>query len=488
MKYIGPFFRMNSLSKKDISGQLFHLSKEAVKAICLNSKCGIVSSFRSSKKSHSNNDISTLSDFSPLLCLYQKSSPLYVHSKTSYGFDESTFRKNINPSTNALMTLCLLELSDYYSHFDTSNGKVNPKAKSYGILCKKQLDFYTNNLRNSEGVFVEKKNLSEDNSKGYNLIEKDKNFNFSDQAFMMNAYFLYSLYYEDEPISSDYTEFSIQILDMIFDFKEELYNVSFEEGCKILMALNIFYSLSKLEKSKIIIIDLSDFLINKFQEKDYFVTALDDCSLFAITLKDSFKHTEIVAFNEKSEEILEKLEGLYNNEKEIFMKLTEKKEVKYSSLEICLYFLAMLVRSESKEETIESRNIFSNLYKKLFIYSGIVLSWPEAPTLDDAERYRSLSMHSNDMLDESFFRMPDLPAPESSGLAPIFIKNVTYSRKKNSFTCSKTSFDSNKNMFMFFLLIHSLKDGIVENMSFNKNQEGIEKECIKPLVDDVIEE
>ena len=479
---------MNSLSKEDISGQLFHLSKEAVKAICLNSKCGIVSSFRSSKKSHSNNDDSTLSDFSPLLCLYQKSSPLYVHSKTSYGFDESTFRKNINPSTNALMTLCLLELSDYYSHFDTTHGKVNSTKKSYSILCKKQLDFYTNNLRNSEGVFVDKKNLAEDNLKGYNLIEKDKNFNFSDQAFMMDAYFLYSLYYHDEPISNDYMEFSIQILDMIFDFKEELYNVSFEEGCKILMALNIFYDFSKIEKSKTIIIDLSDFLINKFQEKDYFVSALDDCCLFAITLKDSFKHTEIVSFNEKSDEILEKLEGLYNNEKEIFMKLTEKKDVKYSSLEICSYFLSMLIHSNSKEETMESRNIFSNLYKKLFIYSGIVLSWPDAPTLDEVDRYRGLSMQSIDMLDESFFRMPDLPAPEISGVAPIFVKNVTYSRKKNTFTSSKTSFDSNKNMFMFFLLIHYLKDGIVENMSFNKNKAETNKKDIEPLVEDVIEE
>lgn len=481
---------MNSLSKEDISGQLFHLSKEAVKAICLNSKCGIVSSFRSSKKSHSTNDISTLSDFSPLLCLYQKSSPLYVHSKTSYGFDESTFRKNINPSTNALMTLSLLELSDYYSHFANPQGKVNPTKKSYSILCKKQLDFYTNNLRNSEGVFIEKKNLSEDNSKGYNLVDKDKNFNFSDQAFMMNGYFLFSLYCQDDPISNDYMEFSVQILDMIFDFKEELYNVSFDEGCRVLTALNIFYSYSKLEKSKTIIIDLSDFLINKFQEKDYYVSALDDCCLFAIALKDSFTHTGIVAFNEKSDEILEKLEGLYNNEKEIFMKLTEKKDVKYSSLEICLYFLAMLIHSKSKEETIESRNIFSNLYKKLFIYSGIVLSWPDAPTLDDIERYRNLSMRSKDMLDESFFRMPDLPAPDNSGLAPIFIKSITYSRKKNTFTSSKTSFDSNKNMLVFFLFIHYLKDGIIEHMNFNNDNnkaEDIKGENDKAIEDSLID-
>ena len=33
LRYIGPFFRMNSLSEKEINGQLFYLSKEAVKTI-----------------------------------------------------------------------------------------------------------------------------------------------------------------------------------------------------------------------------------------------------------------------------------------------------------------------------------------------------------------------------------------------------------------------------------------------------------------------
>lgn len=468
LKYIGPFFRMNIISREEICSQLFHLSKEAVKAICLNSKCGIVSSFKSSRKSHSTNDISTLNQFSPLLCVYEKSSPIYVHNKTSYGFDEATFKKNIDPGTNALMTLCLLNLSDYYSHFNKLQRDNNSLNKPYGIICKKQLDFYTSHLRNSEGIFVKKKNISEDNSKGFNLVDKNKDFDFSNQAFMMNAYYLYYLYFNDDPISNDYKEFSTQILDMLYDFKDELYNISFQDGCKVLLALNIYFNYSKLEKAKKIIIDLTDFLINKFQEKDYYASAIDDCCLFAIVLKDSFKHTNIVAFNEKGDEILEKLEELYNGSEGLFMKLTEKKNVKYYSTEICLYFLAILLYSKYKDNTSEGKSALSNLYKKLFVNSGIILSWPAAPTLDEVERYSRLSMHSDDMLDEMFFRMPNLPTPESSGFAPIFIKNTTYSRKKNTFSASKTSFDSNKNMTIFFLLIYHLKDEIIKTMQFDK--------------------
>lgn len=469
MRYIGPFFRMNSLSQKDICGQLFYLSKEAVKTIVLNSKCGIISSYRGSKKSSSTNDISILNNFSPLICLYKKASPVFIHSKTSHGFDESTFKKEITPSTNALMTLCLLELSDYYSHYTVGARNVTSLEKSYKFLAKEQLEFYSEHLRNAEGLFVEKKNLSEGTSKSFNLIDKDKQFNFSDQAFMMNAYYLYSLYNPEDASSEDYKNFSLQILEMFSDFKDALYNVSFDEACKILLAFNVFYSNSNDENCKSLIIDISDFLINKFEEKDYYVSSLDSCSLLALCLLDSYKHTNILTFKEKSEEIFAKLEGLYDEEKGIFLKLNDKKDFKYSSLEICFYFLAIILNSREKETTIETKTLVSNLYKKYFINSSLVTSWPEAPTLDEVERYRSLSLHSNDMLDESFFRMPNLTSPESSGIASIFAKTISYSRKKDVFSRSKDTFDSNKNMLIFFSFIHYFKDDILQEMQFESD-------------------
>ena len=475
MRYIGPFFRMNSLSQKDISGQLFHLSKEAIKTIVLDSKCGILSSFRSSKKS-STHDISILKDFYPLLCIYKKASPVFIHSKSSRSFDESSFKKEINPGTNALMTLCVLELSNYYSNYKNCNKNIKSLEKSYEILAKEQLTFYYENLRNSEGVFVDKKNISDGNSKGYNLIEKDKKFDFSDQAFMMNAYYLFSLYYPNDEISEEFKSFSLQILDMFFEFKEALYNLSFDEGCEILLAFNVFYSYSEEERCKDLIIDLSDFLINKFDEKDYFINSLDSCCIFALDLNDAFKHTNILSFKEKRNEILEKLNSLYDEDKGIIVKLTEKKEYKYSSLELCLYLLSILMDTDENESPSTRKSMISNVYRKYFINSGIVSSWPEAPTLDEVERYRGLSLHSDDMLDETFFRMPSVQSPQGCGVAPIFCKNVTYSRKKDSFSTPKNSFDSRKNMFIFFNFIYYLKDEIIDTMNFKSDINLVPKE------------
>ena len=453
MRYIGPYFRMNKLSYKEINGQLFHLSKEAIRTLVLESKCGLVDSTKNYKKLSSSIDITTSTNFSPLLCIYRKSSPNYIHSKNYNGFDEESFKKEISPTANALLTTSILNLSTYYSRFKDIDEKLYSYSKVYKKLSKRQLEFYSINLRNNEGVFIEKKNLSENNYKGFNLVEKNNKFKFSDQAFMMFAYNLYSILYPEDKLSSDYNNFSIEILNTLIEFKENIYDCSFEEICKILTAINMFYSNSKNNDAKVLIIDLTDFLINKFDEKDYYVDSLDFTSLFAINLMLSFKHTQMITFNEKAKDILKKLLSLYDDEKSIFLKLSSKKDLKYSCFDLTFYFLAIFMYAKEDNREIEYKNMLYSLYKKSFINSGIVTSWPDAPTLDDAERYRGLTFNSSDMLDEDFFKMSTTQSPSNSGVAPIFKKNVTYSKKKDTFSSSNSSFDSYKNLSIYNLII-----------------------------------
>jgi hypothetical protein len=441
---------MNSLSQKEISGQLFHLSKESVKTLVLNSKCGLLAQVRTSKKS-SINDISILNNFSPLLCLYRKASPSFIHSKTSHGFDEASFKKEISPSTSALMTLCLLELAEYYSYYNADNRNIVSLEKPYKYLAKEQLQFYSENLRNNEGLFVDKKNVSDGNSKGYSLIDKDGKFKFSDQAFMMDAYLLYSCYNDSDEISNEYIKFSHEILDMFKDYKSALYDLSFNEALQVFFALNIFFKYSSDPDAKELILDLGDFLITKFQEKDYYLDSIDDCALFSICLMEAYKHTEIISFKEMSKEIADKLISLYDSEKSIFIKLSDKKDSKYSCLEVAAYLLCILMYSLQEDKSTELKPIISGIYRKFFVNGGLVTSWPEAPTLDEVERYKKLSLRSDDMLDETYFRMPISPTPKSTGLASIFVKSLSYSKRKDSLITGRTSFDSNKNMFNFFL-------------------------------------
>ena len=460
LRYIGPFFRMNSLSEKEINGQLFYLSKEAVKTIVLNSRCGLVSQIKKYNKLQSSFDITTNSNFSPLLCVYRKASPTFIHSKNSNGFDEETFKKEINPSTNALMSLCLLELLDYYRSFENIDKNIYSINEIYKNLTKDQLDFYSTHLRNREGVFVDKKNLLENNAKNFNLVDKDKKFKFSDQAFMMLAYYLYSIKNPNDESADLYKEFSEQILKMFCDFKDQIYDCSLDEICKVLLSLNILYSYTdnNNDELKDLIIDLADYAMCKFDEKDYYIDSLDTASLCSIVLTLSYKHTKILIFSEKTTEIINRLYTLYDEEKGAFYKLSSKKEIKYSCFDITFYILAFIIYQNIISSSNEYKVMISTIYKKFIINSGLITSWPEAPTLDDYERYRGFSLNSNDMVDESYFRMPNIPTPESTGNAPIFNKYITYNKRKDSFSINKNTFDSYRNFLNFFLLIHLFKD------------------------------
>ena len=465
LRYIGPFFRMNSLSEKEINGQLFYLSKEAVKTIVLNSRCGLVSQIKKYNKLSSSIDITTNSNFSPLLCVYRKASPTFIHSKNSNGFDEETFKKEINPSTNALMSLCLLELLDYYRIFENIDKSIYSINEIYKNLAKDQLDFYSTHLRNREGVFVDKKNILENNAKNFNLVDKDKKFKFSDQAFMMIAYYLYSIKNPNDESSDLYKEFSEQILRMFCDFKDQIYDCSLDEICKILLSLNILYSYNDNNAElKDLIIDLADYAMCKFDEKDYYINSLDTASLCSIVLTLSYKHTKILTFSEKTTEIINRLYTLYDEDKGAFYKLSSKKEIKYSCFDITFYILAFIIYQNIISNSNEYRMMISTIYKKFIINSGLITSWPEAPTLDDYERYRGFSLNSKDMVDESYFRMPNIPTPDSTGVAPIFNKYITYNKRKDSFSISKNTFDSYRNFLNFFLLIHLFKDEYMDEL------------------------
>lgn len=491
LRYIGPFFRMNSLSEKEINGQLFYLSKEAVKTIVLNSRCGLVSQIKKYNKSSSSIDITTNSNFSPLLCVYRKASPTFIHSKNSNGFDEETFKKEINPSTNALMSLCLLELLDYYRNFENIDKNIYSINEIYKNLAKDQLDFYSTNLRNREGVFVDKKNILENNSKNFNLVDKDKKFKFSDQSFMMIAYYLYSIKNSDDESSGLYKEFSEQILRMFCDFKDQIYDCSLDEICKVLLSLNVLYSYNNDNNElKDLIIDLTDYAMCKFDEKDYYIDSLDTVSLCSIVLTLSYKHTKIITFSEKTTEIINRLYTLYDEDKGAFYKLSSKKEIKYSCFDITFYILAFITYQNTLSTSNEYRMMISTIYKKFIINSGLITSWPEAPTLDDYERYRGFSLNSSDMVDESYFRMPNIPTPDSTGIAPIFNKYITYNKRKDSFSTSKNTFDSYRNFLNFFLLIHLFKDDYMNELSLlednnNSTRElgGSEKESINSITD-----
>lgn len=459
LKYIGPFLRMNTLKSNIIEKQLFFLAKESLKYLVLNSKCGITISAKDLKiKNIPNFDISTIGPFSPLLCIYKKGSPKLINIGGGLCFDEDSLKKEINIEGNSLMTLGILELIDYYKKFEGIDNKKNSLGNVYLLLAKKQLEFYAANFRNIEGLFVDKKHIDGNSLEEYKFEEKNKKFKFSDQAFLMAAYYKYSLF-DDSALGNEYKSFALDIFNMFNELKDELYLSSYEELTKLSFAINLFYNYSKLPEAKLLFLDIMEFILEGRKDvlSDKLENELETDCLFFINCLVIYKDTEIIKFKDTCDSIHNKLLELYMPEKGLFIKAEDKKESLYSSLEIVLYLLSILSYMKFFGESKDGNMIAVDVYKRQLIDSGIILSWPVSPDLDDVERYRNFTSKSEDIIDEQEFRMPNIPTPDSVDLAPIFIKNISYNKKKESFTQSKLTFDSSKNMFIYLLIIYLSK-------------------------------
>lgn len=452
MKYIGPFLRTNTLNKENIKNQLFHLAKESMKHTCLSSKCGIsIEPKELSEKETSNFDINTFNSFSPLVCVYKKASPIMRNVDSALTWNEDKFKKEINITGNSFMTLGLLELACYYDSFRDISKSLFSYKDLYLTLAKKQLEFYAANLRNEEGLFVDKTYLNSDEDFHLKFEKKDKKFKFSDQALLMTAFYRYSSLNGNDK-DDVYEKFSYDILSMLENFKEEIYELSLYETAKICFALNVFYIYSDSKKVKMFMLDLSDLLLDKYIKNEN--VSNDDkleCNcLIYMNFKLCSKATKIEKFETAAQSIHQNLLELYNQESGIFIKPSEKKDMSTSCTEIMFYLLSLLIDSKDNEE--DSAEII-DVFKHQILNSGIILSWPETPDIKSAERYRDYSLKATDILEDSNFRMPTVPSPHNNEMAPVFTKYVVYDKKKECFKQTKPSFDSTKNMTIDFFTL-----------------------------------
>ena len=378
----------------------------------------------------------------------------------------STFKKDVLILPNALMTLSMLETTKYYDRFQGINSSIYNISKLYKDLSKIQLDFYYNHLRNAEGFFVNKKDERQTESKEFNFSEKDASFSFIDQGYMMLSYYLYSIICKNNKDSAEFKSFYLEILDMIFNLKENLYSESFNNCCNLCLIFNIMYEYSKNERCKNLLIDLSEFTLSKHTESTISLSNIENITLLSLNMLLTYKNTNISLFKDSFNDISILLKNLYDEEKSNLKKTSNKKDIKYYSKELVPFLINLIVFSYENTDS-KLNNIVSTFYKKYFSDSGLITSFPDAPPLDSNERYKNFSLKSDDLLDEAMFRITNTLSPNLSGLAPIFTKNIVYSTKKNTLSNSNITFDSSINMFLIFLSLHIL-DKYKNNNILNK--------------------
>lgn len=456
MKYIGPFLRMNSLKRENIENQLFYFSKESLKYLILNSKCGLTISTKDLLKSTSKFDINIFKSNSPLLCVYKKGNCKLDLENNVFSLNYNKFKKEFNIFSNSLMTLSILEMAEYYDSFKDIDSEKYNLGILYKGLARKQLEFYAANLRTPEGVFTDKVDSSDELFDETRLEDKNEKFRFSDHILMMAAYYKYSIMLNDS-ISQSYRIFSKDILNMILNFKEEIYTVSTDELSKICLGLNIYFSYCNDAENKALILDVMDLLLSRHNPLILDSKNMESDLLTYINCRLFYKNFSILKFNNFANDLASKILDIYDDEHSIFVKNSDKNDAEYYCTEIVLYILALCLHFSDEENKADADNPIIDVYKNMVVNSGLAPSWPEAPTASMAERYSNFSLNSKDLLDEVNYRMANIPTPESSEAAPILLKSVVYNFKKQIFKQGKLTFDTNKYLLCIFLILFCLK-------------------------------
>ncbi|MGL4741851.1 MAG: hypothetical protein ACRC41_13740 [Sarcina sp.] len=483
MKYIGSFFRMNSISTKEIESQLLFFTRESLKHILLESKCGVPISQKTLKKALSEDEYAKTKELNPILAVYKKAKPNIYQSKHNKTWDETTFKKDLLISSNALLTLSTLKLANYYKNFKNIDSSLYSISKIYTKIAKLQLDFYYENLRNTDGFFVNKRNVSSSNTSYPDLLEISSDFSFADQAYMMVAYYTYSKQTDDLKESEDFKNFALEILDMFENRLELVYNESLNECSDICYAFNIMYDLSKNIKCKSILLNLSDFLLSQYLDYGIDEKDMSLATITALNLYLAYKNTNILTFKESFIDICKLFKTLFNEDLSSFIKSGDKKDIKYYNIELLLYIVDLLLLNKEVPEEKFDENYLCNYFKQSIINSSILSSYPSAPSLDNVERYKHFSSKANDLLDDIMFTLPDTTSPESNCLAPIYLKSTSYSKKKSSYSTSKTNFESFNNLFLDFIILDLFQDDYIKfiapipkaNISSSKNKHSSKK-------------
>lgn len=449
--HLGKFLKLNSLKYPLIEYQLFNFSKESLKQILLNSKCGEIINGKEFKDRPPSTDILNAKHIYPLACLYKKAKPNIKSEKHILNWKQDKIKKKVDILSNAYMTLCILNLAEYYEKIIHNEKKRNEVVKFYVSCAKNQLNYYVNNFRNEIGLFVDTV-ASYDDKNHVSFSSSNTSFEFSPQAYLMVCFSKCSNLLKDtSPYKIPFLNFSKEIRDMFIKFKDDILNCSSKKSIEILYAFCLYIEINMFKDNPIIELSL-DIIENLFSK--YSLSSISTYDKFLlynslIKLKSTIsKQNNDTLYNQKKliSEYIWDLDEIFLNENLCKNEITDT----YDIISYELYLLRF--------NKIESQKFYDNV----LIPSKIFSSFPNIPKNYESEKYFGFDHKTENIIPDKCFKHSSYKTMDECNLTPIICKNIHFLYDKNKFSKPKIKFDSKINMKLIYLMIYELKDTIIK--------------------------
>lgn len=457
--HIGRFLKLNSLNSPYIEYQLFNFSKESLKQIFLNSKCGEIINGKEFKEKPPNSNLVGTKNVYPLICLYKKSKPKIKYESNIYHWKEEKTKKKIHILSNALMTLNILNLCEYYREIIKDEKKQKDLVRFYLIAARCQLNYYLTHFRNDLGLFINKNVQSSNKAtkKEENEIEfvkSSENFDFSAQAYMMTAFLKCSRLLKDtSPYKLPFENFSNEILNMFITYKDKLFELSPRKTIEIIYGFNSYLELNPKNLKEFINI-FSELIENFICKKSLSSISTYSKILFYYTLKNLTQFLKETK-DEQYLEIIDLMKECIWDLNELFEDPYFKKTEINDSKDL-LSFQIYLILNQDKEHSLD-------FFNNTLLNSKVFSSFPNIPKKGDGEKYFMFSNKDSNIIPDEYFKPNNYKVMSEANLTPIILKEINFNQDKEKFTKGKEKFDSFLNMSLIFFITNSLKNKIIQN-------------------------
>ena len=449
--HLGKFLKLSSLNSPIVEHQLFNFSKESLKQIFLNSKCGEIINGKEFKNKPSNSDLVATKNIYPLACLYKKAKPKIKTKNNILNWKSEKIKRKIDILSNAYMTISLLTLAEYYSEIIKDDKKRKDIVRFYVSSAKCQLNFYVNNFRNELGLFVNKYALNNKENSHVVFENTNNSFDFSAQAYLMCAFMKCSnMLKETSTYKIPFLNFAYEIEKMFKEFKKDILKCKPHKLIEIINAFEIYInSVPKISDEFLeTLIEIIEIFSNKnlmysigtYHKIIFYKTLLNLKHYFSDNLNEFDQIKNLIS------EYIWDLEGFFYQE--------DFKSIELSNAQDLIAYQIYLSDLDSK--------ISTDFYNEVLLPSKIFTCFPNIPQKYESEKYFKFEHSKENLIPDKFFKPSSYKTMNETDLTPIICKELHFCHKKNKFSKPKNKFDSKLNMKLIFFLITNLKTKIIK--------------------------
>lgn len=409
-----------------------------------------------------------------LRAIYKKGDPKFCNTFNenerdyqNFLWDDSSFKKIITPSSQAYLIINEIMLAKYFhkctdERYKASENNMEKQAISLLLINSAmiQCQFMSDYLRNFDGLFVPKADLTQ-NPFGEPYLEEDESTpDVSDQAMALKAFSMmasslnnknYPMFMNSQQLSVN-KKYADEMFEVFQDSPEDIFGSKTRDLCNVISSCIEYYNINKQNDDVFnYIIQLSLELDSRIDMSgnllrypdDNKLTSSSSCFIAIKTLIEAYRLTGIYKFACSASALYRKLNLLWDPVNCLYL-LDNEDKYKYTSRDVGAIISGLnairLFGEDDYRNDAESRLVL--FFNSAVNSSSLIHSSMKPPSSSDFEGLFNCLRGGCDEALYSNFCHPDIPLYIECGIAPVFAKKFTFKPKKHKFDINSKSFYS----------------------------------------------